>query len=123
MPRATSSGVVVSRLVVSRVARRVARRDIASESTAPLAASSSTPVYGMCKNGLGRGPSPFGGFGDGPSSWEEMHIDPEQSSRGCGQPRRLKIRRIKPPSYSKESRCAPSGLKEDVTGYDTASTR
>jgi hypothetical protein len=25
------------------------------------------------------GPSPFGGFGDGPSSWEEMHIDPEQS--------------------------------------------
>ena len=30
MPRATSSGVVVSRLVVSRVARRVARRDIAS---------------------------------------------------------------------------------------------
>ena len=26
-----------------------------------------------------RGPSPFGGFGDGPESFRQMHIDPEQS--------------------------------------------
>eukprot|EP01044_Picomonas_judraskeda_P005819 COSAG03_NODE_563_length_6926_cov_121.943899_3_plen_111_part_00 len=25
------------------------------------------------------GPSPFGGFGDGPASWPDMHIDPDRS--------------------------------------------